>query len=346
MRHPAGLDIFYMAAKNQEGKYLIIGATGFAGGALAAELRRQGRSVRALVRPGSNTKALREQGVELVEGDITHAEDVLRASQSVDIIYNFASPFRSAKPGKDYFRAVNVDGVRHIVEAVRKHGVRRFVHCSTIGVHGDVKEVPCRETSPYNPGDIYQETKLEADLLLQEEIRRDLPAVIMRPSSMYGPGDTRMLKLFRMVYDGRWRTVGDGQAWFHACYIDDLVAGFILCGDHPDALGEIFILPGPTPVRLNELVGKVAEAMSVPAPRRKLPLKPLLMAARVCEVVCRPFGIEPPLHERRIRFFTNNRYFDGAKARRVLGFEPAVSLEIGLRRTAQWYFDNGHIAAN
>jgi len=317
---------------------LVIGATGFAGGALTRELRRQGRPVRALVRPTADVSGLESAGVEVTEGDITSPADVDRAVAGVSLVFNFASPFRSAKPTDEYFRAVNVEGVRHIATAVRRHAVGRFVHCSTIGVHGDVKEIPCRETSPYNPGDIYQETKLEADLYLQEEITRGLPAVIMRPTSMYGPGDTRMLKMFRLVQNGRWRTVGDGGAWFHPCYVDDLVAGFLLCGEHPGALREVLILPGLRPLRLRELVHEVAQALDVPTPTRSLPLKPMLAAARACEILCRPFGIEPPLHERRVRFFTNNRHFDGSKARERIGYEPRVPLEEGLRQTAAWYF--------
>ncbi len=324
---------------------LIIGGTGFAGGALARTLLSNGKPVRVMVRPGSNTAELRTHGAQLVEGDITHAADVLAAVEGCSLIYNFASPFRSAKPTDEYFRAVNVGGVRNIVDAVKQHHVPRFVHCSTIGVHGDVKEIPCRENSPYNPGDIYQETKLEAENFLQDEIALGLPAVIMRPSSMYGPGDTRMLKLFRNIHNGRWRTVGDGSAWFHPCYIDDLVDGFMLCGNHKEALGEVFLLPGAEAVRLRDLVTAVAKSMNVAPPARSLPLTPIMIAAKACEFICRPLGIEPPLHERRVRFFTNNRNFDGSKARRILSFTPKVPLKDGLRRTAQWYFDNGFIKA-
>jgi dihydroflavonol-4-reductase len=339
-RAPKGRDSDSLATANT-GVDLIIGATGFAGGALARELRRRNRPVRALVRPQSRSQPLRELGVTLVEGDVTNAADVLRACRGARIVYNFASPFRSARPTDDYFHAVNVDGVRNIVDAVREAGVERFVHCSTIGVYGDVREIPCRETSPYNPGDIYQRTKLEADLLLQREIDAGLPAVVMRPCSMYGPGDTRMLKMFRLIRSGRWRTVGDGSAWFHACYIDDLVAGFMLCGEHPAALGEVLILAGPEPVRLHDLVAEVARALNVRVPHGRLPLGPMLYAARLCERIFRPFGIEPPLHERRVRFFTNNRNFDGSKARRLLGFVPAVPLADGLARTAVWYREQG-----
>ncbi len=324
---------------------LIVGATGFAGGALTRELLKRGKRVRILVRPTSDATALRSAGAEVIPGDITSAEDVARAVETSTTVYNFASPFRSAKPTDAYFRAVNVEGVRNIIAAVRRFNVGRFVHCSTIGVHGDVKEIPCRESSPYNPGDIYQQTKLEADLLLQEEMRMGFPAVIMRPCSMYGPGDTRMLKMFRHIQSGRWFTIGDGQAWFHPAYIDDLVEGFIRCGEHPDAVGGIFILAGMEPVRLSTLVQEVAHSLGVRVPTRKLPLRPLLVAARLCEGICRPLGIEPPLHTRRVRFFTNNRYFDGSHARAVLGYSPQIALCDGLKQTVAWYTANGHLAA-
>ena len=322
---------------------LIIGATGFAGGALAKRLRDQGRPVRAMVRPSSDTTALKAMGAELVEGDITDPAAVDRAVAGSSTVYNFASPFRSATPTLEYFRKVNRDGALHVAEAVQKHGVPRYVHCSTIGVHGHVQEIPCTETSPFNPGDDYQDTKLEAEVALQEMIKGGLPAVIMRPASMYGPGDTRMLKMFRMVKKGSWFTVGDGSAWFHPAYIDDLTAGFQLCGEHPDAVGEVFIMAGPEPIHLRDLVKRVAESMDAPYPTRRVPLGPMLMAARACEAICKPFGIEPPLYERRVRFFTNDRNFDDSKARRVLGYEPRTPLPEGLKRTADWYAANGYL---
>ena len=332
-----------MTDSNTDDKILIIGATGFAGGALARELRKRGQQVRALVRPTSDASVLKDIGVEFVEGDITYRKDVERACKGVKQAYNFASPFRSAKPSDQYFWDVNVGGVDHLITAARKHGLERFVHCSTIGVHGDVQEIPCHEESPFNPGDIYQETKLEADRLVRDASANGSRGVVMRPSSMYGPGDTRMLKLFQTIHNGTFRMFGSGKVWFHPAYIDDLVRGFILCGQQEEAIGEVFILAGPEPIYLNELVELVAEAVDVRAPRGKLPLKPLMMAARVCEAICKPLGIEPPLHERRVGFFTKNRNFTYEKAQEILGYEPEVSHETGISLTAQWYFQHGYL---
>ena len=334
-----------MQQSDAEDTILVIGATGFAGGALARELRSRGTSVRAMVRPDteSDPSPLEDIGVELVEGDITNCKDVERACAGVTKAYNFASPFRSAKPSDQYFWDVNVGGVDNVVHAAQKHGLERFVHCSTIGVHGDVQEIPCHEESPFNPGDVYQETKVEGEQVVQDAFDDGARGVIMRPSSMYGPGDTRMLKLFRMVHNGVFVMFGSGEVWFHPAYIEDLVRGFILCGEKEEALGEVFVLAGPEPVYLSELVELVADAVGTEPPRLNFPVKPLMMAAKACEAVCQPLGIEPPLHERRVGFFTKNRYFTYEKARRKLGYEPQVSHEEGMKRTAQWYFENGYL---
>src|SRR5690606_24227308 len=120
--------------------HLVIGATGFAGGALARALRSRGASVRALVRPTSDAGPLETIGVECVAGDITRAADVDRAVRGAAVIYNFASPFRTAGKSDQYYHDVSVSGAGHVLDAARRHGADRVVHCSTIGVHGDVLE--------------------------------------------------------------------------------------------------------------------------------------------------------------------------------------------------------------
>ena len=113
---------------------------------------------------------------------------------------------------------------------------------------------------------------------------------------------------------------GQGKATYHLVYIDDLVDGIVLCGEHPAAVGETFILAGPRYTTINELVVRVAAAVGVPPPRARAPLTPLLGAAWLCEMACKPLGLEPPLHRRRCDFFTKVRGFSSAKARRMLGY--------------------------
>jgi nucleoside-diphosphate-sugar epimerase len=204
-----------------------------------------------------------------------------------------------------------------------------------------VSRIPSDETAPYNPGDIYQETKLEGELVAQDAIAAGQPVSIVRPAGIYGPGDLRFLKLFRTVHRRTFRMFGSGEVPYHFTYIDDLVDGIVLCGEHPAAVGEIFIIAGDDYVSLNELVRLVAQAVGVAPPRGHLPLWPLLTAARACEAVCRPLGIDPPLHMRRCEFFIKARAFTNEKARNLLGYRACTPIEEGIRRTALWYFDKG-----
>lgn len=320
---------------------LVTGATGFTGGALAKELRRRGRAVRALVRDPAKAGHLSALGIELVKGDIIRGDDVARAAEGVSVIYHIAALFRTAGHPDSYYHDVNVAGVEHVLAAAKKHGVARTVHCSTVGVHGHVSQIPSDENSPYNPGDIYQVTKLEGEKKAQDAIARGEPVTIFRPAGIYGPGDLRFLKLFKSIRKRRFVMFGSGEVFYHFTYIDDLVEGIILCGEHPAAERELFILCGEEYITLNELVRIVADVVGSKPPRLKLPLAPLFAAAKVCETICVPLGINPPLHTRRCDFFTHVRAFTGAKAKRMLGFIPKISVAEGMKRTGDWYRSQG-----
>ena len=231
---------------------------------------------------------------------------------------------------------------RTVIEAARAGGATRVVHCSTVGVHGDVEHPPANEDAPLRPGDIYQHTKLEG-----EEIARAASAetgvavVIARPTGIYGPGDRRLLKLFRGVARRRFVILGNGEIFYHLTYIDDLVEGLRLCATVPAAAGRTYILAGPEVTTLNKLTEIIADEANVASPGLHLPVWPFWTAGAVCEALCSPFGIEPPLYRRRVDFFTKSRAFDISRARRELGYAPAIRLHEGARRTLDWYRREG-----
>lgn len=332
-----------MSANGSDRTTLVTGATGFTGGALARRLLERGDRVRTLVRPNTPADELESAGAEVVRGDLRNAEDVSRAVEGVDTIYHIAAVFRSPGLPDQYYHDVNAGGVRNVVAAARSHRVRRTVHCSTVGVHGHVSEIPADEDSPDNPGDIYQETKLAGERIAQEAFADDVPGVVFRPAGIYGPGDVRFLKLFRAIKKRRFPMFGSGETLYHFTYIDDLVDGILLCGERPDALGRTYILAGESYVTLNELVRLIAEAMDVPPPRIHLPFWPLMAASIACEAVCRPLGIDPPLFRRRAEFFIKDRAFSIQKAQSELGYTPKVGMQEGIRRTAEWYRSTGRL---
>jgi nucleoside-diphosphate-sugar epimerase len=322
---------------------LVTGATGFTGGRLARALAERGDTVSALVRdPGAAAAALERCGITIVAGDLRDSKALAAATRGVEVVYHIAAMYREAGGSDATYRAVNATAVGAIVEAAAQGGARRVVHCSTVGVHGDVEHPPANEDSPLKPGDIYQQTKLEGEERAREAAARSgIEVTIARPSGIYGPGDRRLLKLFRPIARQRWITLGSGEIYYHLTFIDDLVEGFHLCGTHPAAANRTYILAGGEVTTLNALVALIAEGARVPAPTRHLPVWPIWAAGAVCEALCAPFGIEPPLYRRRVDFFTKSRAFDITRARTEIGFAPRVGLREGIRRTLDWYRSEG-----
>jgi dihydroflavonol-4-reductase len=323
-------------------KVLVTGATGFTGGHLARALAVRGYDVRALVRDDARGMDLARAGVNLVTGDLTDSSSWAGALDGVEVVYNIAALYRQAGLAESTYRRVNAVAVGDLVAAAAASGVRRVVHCSTVGVHGDIAHPPGDEDAPLRPGDVYQDTKVEGERLARAAAERTgIELTIARPSGIYGPGDRRLLKLFRGVARRRFIVLGHGRIFYHLTYIDDLVEGVRLCGEVTAAAGRTYILAGGEVSTLNELVSLIAEEAGVRPPRVHLPVWPFWIAGAACEAVCRPLGIEPPLYRRRVDFFTKSRAFRIDRARRELGFVPAVGLRDGVRRTLAWYKERG-----
>ena len=321
---------------------LVTGATGFTGGHLARGLRERGRQVRVLVRDRERARDLESAGLDVSVGDVRDRAAVDAALGGVEVVYHIAAIYRQAGVTTATYRAVNATAVGDLIEAASRAGVKRVVHCSTVGVHGDIEHPPANEDAPLSPGDIYQRTKLEGEQIARDAgTRTGIEVTIARPSGIYGPGDRRLLKLFGGVARRRFPMLGSGEIYYHLTYIDDLVEGFRLCGEVPAAANRTYILAGGEVTTLNELVKIVAEVAGVEPPRMHFPVWPVWTAAAVCEGVCVPFGIEPPLYRRRVDFYTKSRAFDITRARQELGFAPRVGLREGIARTLAWGREHG-----
>jgi nucleoside-diphosphate-sugar epimerase len=177
--------------------------------------------------------------------------------------------------------------------------------------------------------------------LAREAARRfEIEVTIARPSGIYGPGDRRLLKIFRQTVR-RFPTLGSGEIYYHLTYIDDLVEGFRLCGEHPAAANRTYILAGGEVTTLNGLTSAIALVAGVAPQPLHLPVWPFWLAGAACEAVCAPFGIEPPLYRRRVDFFTKSRAFDITRARTEIGYAPAIGVREGITRTLNWYREHG-----
>lgn len=323
---------------------LVTGATGFVGGHLARMLRSNGARVRVLIRKPEAREEFEREGIDVCFGDVRDPADVQRAVEGVAYVYHIAALFRQASCPDQMFFEVNLEGTRNLLDCSIAAGVKRFVHCSTVGVLGDVDGPPANEECPYAPCDVYQRSKVEGEKLALEYFRAGrISGCVIRPGMIYGPGDVRFLKLFKAVARGVFFYIGPGDSMVHYVDVRDLCRAFILAMQRPNINGEVFTISGRDIMTLKQFVEIVAAEIGVKPPWLHLPLRPMQILGEICERICRPLGIEPPLYRRRVDFFAKNRHFDISKARRLLDYEPALSTREEVAETVKWYKQSGWI---
>ena len=316
------------------GRALVTGAGGFIGSHLAAELHRRGSEVVALDLHLDRVRHLvTDDRFIPIEADVADPDVQRRAVVGVDTVYHLAAAHLTVAAAEGEFRRVNVEGVRTLVEACRAARVRRFVHCSSVGVYGTLANPPADEETPCRPEIAYERTKLEGEQRLLEAVRaHGFPAVIVRPVWVYGPGCPRTEKLFRSIGKGRFLMAGRGDARRHCIYIRDMIEAFVLASQSEAALGRVVIVGDAEAATVRELLDEIARLTGARSPLR-IPVPLLWSAGLAAEIACKPLGKEPPLSRRTLKFFTGNTAFDISRAKELLGFEPRYDLRSGLEET-------------
>ncbi|MCP4422878.1 MAG: SDR family NAD(P)-dependent oxidoreductase [Chloroflexi bacterium] len=322
---------------------LITGATGFIGGNLANTLAQKGYKVKALARSVEKAaQILDTPKITIIEGDITDTASLEKAVEPDDIVIHLAARYNDPAASYEMYRQSNVVGTENLMKIGLAKSIKRFIHCSTIGVALNSGDPPFDEQSPYSPdpNDFYEVTKTEGERLALRYFReQNLPAVVIRPTQPFGPGDLKKAKFYKLVQKGI--VVGSGKVPKHLIYIDDLSAGFELAMQREGIEGEIFILGGDV-VTLNDLIGWAAQELGVKDPFR-IPAVPMKLLSAAVETVCKPLKIDPPLYRSRLDFFTKGYFFNTDKAANMLGFEPKVPIREGVAKTVDWYKRNNYL---
>ena len=326
-------------------KILVTGGTGFTGKALVRRLLNDGHQVVALdFQEGLKTQELREWGAEVVIGTVTDKEVVDRCMKGVEVVHHLAAAFRQLNVPNSYYWDVNVEGTRNVLEAARRENVKKFVYCSTCGVHGNVDNPPGNEESPINAADYYQQTKYEAEPIVKEYQQKGMETTILRPAAIYGPGDPeRFFMIFKRVNKGMFPMFGNGKTLYHPLYIDHLVDAHVLTQEPGKGVGEAYLIADEEYIEIETLVQKTAAALKVDVKIPHFPVTPVIIVGHICEKVCKPFKITPPIFPRRVDWYRQNRAFSIDKAKRDLGYAPHISIDEGLRRTAAWYREEGYL---
>lgn len=323
---------------------LVTGGTGFTGTNLLRKLVGvEGVEVRGIARPSSEIATDLFDVVTWYRGDVYDTEVVERAVEGVNYIFHLAACFRDPGAADEEYRKVHVESTKLLAETARAQPeFNRFVHTSTIGVHGHIENPPADETAPYKPGDLYQKTKLEGELWIRNFAEEEqLPLVVIRPAAIMGPSDRRLLKLFKFAKYGFFPLLDGHDIQYHLIHVEDLTDCMLLASHHPDAQGEVFICGNAEPTSVVEMLTQIGNLLERKVRFISLPSTPLFVLADIVEWLSKKVGVEPILYRRRMAFFTKDRCFDTSKLRDELGFEYRYDNEAGIRDVFRGYEKRG-----
>jgi nucleoside-diphosphate-sugar epimerase len=322
---------------------LVTGAGGFIGSNLVDDQLARGRKVVAVDVNLDRLNHLKENSsCRLAVGDIRDRQLLEELMGGVDIIFHLASAHLEVSKSEDYFREINIDAVKMLLGLAKDKGVRRFVHCSTVGVYGPLEKLPADEQTECHPEILYEETKLQGEQVVRDFVAANaFSAVILRPAWVYGPRCPRTQKLFRTIRKKRFFMVGKGQNMRHPIFISDMLNAFELAATRDGVDGETYLIASNEPVNLRTLVDLIISVQQLDFRPVTVPLPVMVPVCIGVEGVFKLTGKEPPFSTRSLKFFTESSAFDISKARTELGFEPQVQLEDGLARTYEYYKAEG-----
>jgi len=325
-------------------KVLITGATGFTGRLLTHKLINAGADVSIIARESSQAGDLQGLPINWFRGDIADPIIAQQATKGIEYIFHIAAAFREVKATVEDYRKIHLYSTQNLAKAVQPQPqFKRFIHTSTVGIHGHIPgDDLADEQYRTSTGDDYQLTKLEGEQWLHEFGRETgLPYTVIRPAAIYGPGDRRLLKIFKMASKGFFLFFGKGKGIYHLIHVEDLTNIMLEAGTNEAALSEAFIAASNEPIAMVDMAELIGRALGKNVRVIRLPIAPLFLAADICNAICVRLGIDPPLHRRRVAFYTKDRKFDNSKILNVLNYTPEYDNATGIKESALWYQKHG-----
>jgi nucleoside-diphosphate-sugar epimerase len=322
-------------------KVLVTGGAGFLGRHLVAALQERGDEVRVLDRPSEHSERLTNHDVAFYAGDIRLPATLREPMQGVEGVVHLAAMSAVWRP-MDEYQAVNVTGTENVCRAALAAQVQRLVHISSWTVYGMGTRQPVSEDSPLAPlNEPYSVTKVLGDRLVRRMIVEDqLPATIIRPDTIFGPGDhVHIGRMAERLRARRSIIVGSGRNEMPFVYVDDVVQALLLALDRPEAVGQAYNIANDQRLTQEELLKAIAEDIGAEAPRIRVPYTVLYATGYLAEQVARlgRSGRKPFLTRLGVGIFGADNRHSIAKARRDLGYSPAVPVREGIRRATEWY---------
>ncbi|HEX7279002.1 MAG TPA: NAD-dependent epimerase/dehydratase family protein [Solirubrobacterales bacterium] len=320
-------------------KVFVTGGTGFIGGEVVRQLRQRGDEVVALVRSPGKAAKLTELGCELANGDLGDEQALRTAMSGCDAVIHAAAMYEVGIPAKQRpaMWDANVAGTERVMEAALEERIPRIVYVSTVGIFGNTHGQIVDESYENPETDFtsyYEETKLEAHKVVDRMIaERDLPATIVQPGGVYGPGDTsQVADLLEQFFAGKLPLLPFPELGICMTHVED-IAGGILLGLDKGAPGETYVISGPA-TTMRGAIETVAKVSGRKAPKRNLPTGLMKMMIPFGPVVGKIMGQPPNLRELISSGDNVTFWASYEKAQKELGYSPR-GMEEGLRQTLE-----------
>ncbi|EEB07751.1 3 beta-hydroxysteroid dehydrogenase/delta 5-4- isomerase [Schizosaccharomyces japonicus yFS275] len=328
---------------------VIVFGSGFLGGHILRQLsQRKGLRIAAFdVRANEELQKELEGKFEMFTGDITNKEDVEKALKTFkpQVVIHTVSPVHNL--GRDIYFHVNVDGTENLLRVARENGVAAFVYTSSAGVVFDGHDlINVNEECPLpeKPMDAYNESKAMAEKAVIEANCPEMKTVGLRVAGLFGPGDRQMVPgMMNVLKNNQTKfQLGDNLNLFDFTYIENAAYSHLLAADKllagaKGVDGQVYFITNGQVIYFWDFPRALwAHVGHVPPYIIKMPRAIGLVLAGLAEWACAILGKEPGFTRFRVKFSCANRYYDISKARTLLGYEPKVDLEEGIRRTLKW----------
>lgn len=326
-------------------KTFITGSTGFIGASIARELLRDGRELRVLVRPGSDTSNLSGLDVEFWQGDLLDQESLRQGLKGCDVLYHAAADYRLWTRSPDEMYNVNVGGTESILEAALENGVERVVYTSSVGTLGNPGDgTPGTEDTPVTLADMvgpYKKSKFLAERVAEKYVSKGLPLVVVNPSTPVGPRDIKPTPTGKIIVDFLKRKMPAYlDTGLNIIDVEDCARGHVLA-ERNGVVGRKYIL-GNANLTLRDIFVLLEEITGLSAPKVRLPYLPILMAAYVNEGFSRITGREPLIPLAGVQMASKFMFFDSSRSVRELGL-PQTPVKQALIRAVEWFRNNGYV---
>ena len=326
-------------------KTFVTGSTGFIGASIVRELLRDGREVRVLVRPGSDTANLAGLDVEIHRGDLRDSASLASGLKGCDVLYHAAADYRLWTRTPEEMYRINVDGTVAILDAALKNGLSKVVYTSSVGTLGNPGDgTPGDEETPVSLADMvgdYKKSKFLAEREAEKFIAKGLPLVIVNPSTPVGPLDIKPTPTGKIIVDFLKRKMPAYlDTGLNIIAVEDCARGHILA-EQKGVVGRKYVL-GNTNLTLRDIFNLLEEITGLSAPRVRLPYTPILMAAYVNEAIARVTGREPLIPLAGVQMAAKFMYFDSSRAVNELGL-PQTPVRDALQRAVEWFRNHNYL---